>query len=234
MTKNVVLIAGATGGIGTACIEEFHNDGWDVVGLSRQSSFSEGRARIYGANYEEQQSLDHAVKSIIHDYGRIDAVVHSVGDIYEPAALIDIEMERWEESFQTCLGTAIGVTKSTYSEICDRSGCYIFISSVASSKVYPGIADYCAMKAALSAFSRCLANELAPHNARSNCLSPAVVNTPLFHKSDYSLEEASAWHKLGRIGEPHEIASFARFLANRSTGSWITGQDYFIDGGMFL
>jgi NAD(P)-dependent dehydrogenase (short-subunit alcohol dehydrogenase family) len=112
-------------------------------------------------------------------------------------------------------------------------GAYVFISSVAAQHAYPGIADYCAAKAALTAFSRSLATDLAPMRGRSNTISPAVVNTPLLKKSPFTVEEAASWHKLGRIGEPSEIAAFAEYLAS-TNGRWITGRDFVIDGGMLL
>jgi NAD(P)-dependent dehydrogenase (short-subunit alcohol dehydrogenase family) len=109
----------------------------------------------------------------------------------------------------------------------------VFISSIAAQHPYPGIADYCAAKAALVALGRSVASELAAKGGRANTISPAVVNTPLFQRSPYTVEEAAAWHKLGRVGEPLEVAQLVEFLAS-DKGRWITGRDFVMDGGMLL
>jgi len=232
----IVVIGGASGGIGSACCTVFASSGWRVLALSRSfpnTKSTEGAITRIRCDFSESASVKQALNDALTEEEGIDAVIHCIGDIPQPADVQHTPWMRWENTLRVCLGTAIELANGTYERVCARSGSYIFISSVASRHTYPGIADYCAAKSALETYSEHLALSLATKGGRSNCIAPAVVDTRLLHKAPFSVEEAASWHKLGRVGAPHEIAEMAHYLAG-SASAWITGQTIVMDGGMLL
>lgn len=232
--KSVAVVAGSSRGIGLACVEEFKANGWVVGAMSRtQEEMEEDDFLGISVDLTREEETLRSVQQFVDKWGHIDAVVHSIGDIYETQPVHKIRWKRWQKSFDVCLGTAVHLISAAFEPIAESGGAFVLISSVGSQKSYPGIADYCAFKAALSSLTRSLALELAANKARANSISPAVVDTSLFRKGPYSEEEAASWHKLGRIGKPEEIARLVYFLAS-PCNSWITGRDFVMDGGMLL
>jgi 3-oxoacyl-[acyl-carrier protein] reductase len=237
------IVAGASGGIGRAIADAMACDGWDVHGIGRKRPVDWPAADRTFIEFDLLDTLDDedALGAALRQAGALPgatdgpevAVVHAVGDIYDGVIGAGPGWPRWRRTMDLCLGTAVTLVRATFDAVSATAGSYLFVSSVAAGRPYPGIPDYCASKAALNAYMVSLARELAPYMARANCVSPAVVRTPLFDKSPYMVEEASTWHALGRIGEPAEIAALVAFLAGPSA-TWITGEDYVVDGGMGL
>ena len=234
MESPVALIAGSTSGIGEKCTEAFLKKGWKVIGISRnQEEIQKDGFWGFSANFVFPENAEYACQKASNKWGHIDAVIHCIGNINQNASIEEMEWSRWQETFNICLGSAFNLAKYTQADIKATSGSYVYIASVAAKKIYPGISDYCAAKSSLLSFTRSLASELAPFKARANTISPAVVNTKLFRKSPYTIQEASSWHPLQRIGDPREIADLAEYLSGPHS-RWITGQDYIIDGGMLI
>jgi NAD(P)-dependent dehydrogenase (short-subunit alcohol dehydrogenase family) len=229
----VALVAGASQGIGRAASERFLAAGWRVCGVSRSAGTLAGENYIHiNRDLTVASSATEALGLCKERWGRLDAVVHSVGEIFGQQTLEAMSLARWRQSFSVCVETAVNLVAPSIPELRRSGGACVLVSSIAGQKPYPGIADYCAAKAALSSLCRSLAHELAPA-ARANSVSPAVVDTRLFRKSPYSETEAAAWHRLGRIGKPADVADLIWFLCSDS-GRWITGRDYVIDGGFLL
>lgn len=233
-TQAVVLIAGSSSGIGQSCVSAFRNAGWKVIGIARsQAEIEEHNFAGIALDLTDESASARRIAEVVARWDTLDTVIHSVGDIYEAKDLKEITWSRWSHSYDLCVGTAVTLVRHTFDHIARNAGSYIFISSIGAQKPYYGIADYCAAKAALCSVSRSVAAELASYGGRSNTISPAVVDTPLFRKGPYTEEEAAQWHQLGRIGRPEEIALMALHLAS-SSSAWITGQDFVLDGGMTL
>lgn len=236
-TGQVGLIAGVSRGMGWACANRLLKADWHLVGTSRTSPSNLEKVgsnlTFIRSDFNNFQEIEGVVKYVVNSYGRLDLVVDCVGDILGGSEIRYIDLDQVEHSLKINFTSAVALAKFAFDEIAKNSGVMIFIASAGVTKVYPGIADYCAAKAALSNFVKSLAIELAPFKARAVAISPAVVDTDLFRKSEYSEEEAASWHKLGRIGKPQEIAELVHFLASKDA-SWITGVDYVIDGGRTL
>ena len=226
----LALVAGASSGIGAACAHRLVKDGWNVVGVSRSGGKPDGAS--WSGHCVDLRSPEE-IREMVATLGKIDAVIHSVGDINEPSPTGELGWERWTQTLEICLGTAVNLTEATLPEITRSQGSYVFVSSVASNLPYPGITDYCSAKAALTTFARCVAAEIAQHGARANVVSPAVVNTRLLDEAPFTNEQAGSWHLLGRVGEASEIASLIAWLVS-SEASWMTGRDLTFDGGLTL
>jgi NAD(P)-dependent dehydrogenase (short-subunit alcohol dehydrogenase family) len=230
--RKVVLVGGASHGIGAACVEVFNAAGWRVAAVARTQTQSSSDTFLgLQVDLRAPGETRRAVTSVLDYWGRIDAVIHTAGTINEPLPVASLGWERWRQTLDTCLQTAVNLVEATFIAIKISHGAYVFVSSVGSHKVYPGIADYCAAKAALTQYSRSIAAELASDGARANSISPAVVDTRLLAAAPFSREQAAEWHALGRVGTPEEVAQMALFLS-ADHATWITGTDIVMDGGM--
>lgn len=233
-----VLVAGASSGIGAACADRFASDGDYVTRVARHrpDDFSiSDRGQFLLADITEEVEVRAVVRTAEQAFGPLTTVVHSVGFIETEQGLADMDYQRLLRVFATNFGSAFLLAKHTVGSLAKagEAGSFIGISSVASHAPYPGIADYCAAKSALTNLVKSLALELAPTRARANTVAPAVVRTPLFDRAPFDEQAAASWHKLGRIGEPAEIAALVHYLAS-AEAAWITGQEFQIDGGMKL
>ena len=132
-----------------------------------------------------------------------------------------------------CLESAVTTASACFDSIAANAGSMVFVSSVGAFHPYPGIADYCAAKAALEALMRAYAAELAPHGARANAIAPAVVDTDILEAAPFSREEAADFHRLGRVAMPSEVAAQIAWLLSPSS-EWMTGTVTKFDGGMTL
>jgi len=113
-------------------------------------------------------------------------------------------------------------------------GRIINISSVSAVKKGRGVAVYAAAKAAMDAFTRALSSEIGRKNIRVNCIRPGVINTtmsgPLLERAHDIVNASTA---LSRFGYPNEISKAVLFIASNNTASYMTGETFTIDGGMF-
>jgi 3-oxoacyl-[acyl-carrier protein] reductase len=114
-------------------------------------------------------------------------------------------------------------------------GRIISISTLNTAVPGPGIALYCASKAALEQFTKVAAREFGPRGITVNTVSPGATDTDLLRSSNppEALERAAALTALGRLGEPADIADVVAFLAGPGA-RWITGQNIRATGGLIL
>jgi NAD(P)-dependent dehydrogenase (short-subunit alcohol dehydrogenase family) len=114
-------------------------------------------------------------------------------------------------------------------------GSLVFVASIAAHIGVPGVAAYSGTKAALIAMVRCLAMEVVKRRIRANCLSPALVDTPLLEATATmvgSMEEERKNYPLG-FGKPDDVANAAVFLLSDAS-RWITGTTIVMDGGLTI
>ena len=112
-------------------------------------------------------------------------------------------------------------------------GSIVFISSIAAHIGVPGVGIYSGTKAALIAMMRCLAMEVVKRKIRANCLSPALVESPLLDATEAlvgSLDDERRNYPLG-FGKPEDVANAAVFLLSEAS-RWITGTTIVMDGGL--
>lgn len=236
MPNRRAIVFGGTSGIGAATACKLAKLDWKVVVVGRRpetqldDSVAKSAVAVQADLSVEQDALN-AVDKSVRILGGIDGVVHCVGDIFEPKSLDQMDQKRWLRMFNLCVGSAITTIAATLPFIRQSKGAYVFVSSVASTKPYAGISDYCAAKAALDSLMRSVAQEEAQHGVRANAICPAVVDTPLFARSGFTREQAGAWHALRRIGNPGEVAAMVAHLLSPES-SWITAQAIAMDGGM--
>ncbi len=243
--NKVVLVTGASSGIGQAAALKFANEGANVAAVARRieklQNLGEHSKNIFpfAADLTNEDQTSAVVKSIIHKLGRIDVVIHAAG-IIGTGSIENVSLSDWDVMMNINLRSVLHLTQLCLSELIKNNGNVVCVSSVAGVRSFPGILSYSVSKAALDQFTRCTALELASKGVRVNAVNPGVVVTHLhrsggMNEEQYQafLERSTTTHPLGRVGTAEEIADLILFLAS-SRASWITGITCSIDGGRAL
>ncbi|MCI0448082.1 SDR family oxidoreductase [bacterium] len=243
--QKVVLVTGASSGIGQAAAFKFANEGANVAAVARRieklQNLREQSQNIYpfAADLTREDQTSAVVKSIIDKLGRIDVVIHAAG-IIGTGSIENVSLSDWDVMMNINLRSILQLTQLCLPELIKNKGNIVCVSSVAGLRSFPGILAYSVSKAALDQFTRCTALELASKGVRVNAVNPGVVVTHLhrsggMNEEQYQafLERSTTTHPLGRAGTAEEIADLILFLAS-SRASWITGITCSIDGGRAL
>ncbi len=247
LSGRVAVVTGSSRGIGRAVAEQMAAFGARVVVSSRKAEACEpvaagirdrgGEAAVIPCNISRKDEVEALVAGALDRFGRIDALVcnAAVNPAYGPLA------ELTDEAFDKIMGANV---KSNL-WLCNRvipgmaergGGSVVIVSSIAGIRGTEMIGGYGISKAADFALARNLAVEWGPRNVRVNCIAPGLVRTD-FAKALWEDPKALAARNRGtplrRIGEPHEIAPLAVYLASDAS-SFMTGQTLVVDGGVTI
>jgi len=233
------LIFGASGGIGSALARRLSAKGWRLALNARESSRLDGLSTELSALSEAGDATDAtAVESICSavgdKLGRLDGIVNCCGSILlKPAHLTSAD--EWSHTLNINLTTAFHVLRSAASLMMRAGGgSIVLMSSAVAQRGMINHEAIAAAKAGVVGLAQSAAATYARYNIRVNCVAPGLTRTPLAEpltKSDASLKASAALHPLGRIGEPHEVASAIAWLLDPEQ-SWVTGQVIAVDGGL--
>lgn len=246
MQNKVVIITGASSGIGRAAALRFAAEGSKVVAVGRNEKEMaslrdevhgfKGEIKLHLADLRELSQIERLVTSAVDVYGQLDVLVNSAG-IIANGTVEDTKLEDFDKMMQINVRSVFYLMQKCVPHLESTAGSIVNVSSVAGQRSFPNLISYCVSKAALDQLTRCAALELAEKKIRVNAVNPGVVVTNLHKRGgmsagDYEkfLERSAATHPLGRVGEPSEIAELIYFLAS-DKASWITGGTYEIDGG---
>jgi NAD(P)-dependent dehydrogenase (short-subunit alcohol dehydrogenase family) len=244
--EKVVLVTGATSGIGRACALRFAGAGAQIAAvgrneealadLSKEVEASSGKFLLLQANLSLAQEAERVVDQTIEHAGGIDVLVNAAGHI-ATGTIEDTSMEAWDAMLNINLRAVFYLTQKATPSLIERRGNVVNVSSVTGLRAFPGVLAYCVSKAGVDQLTRCAALELAAKGVRVNAVNPGVVVTEIHRRGgmtdeqyDSFLERSKQTHPLGRVGQANEIAELVFFLAS-DRASWITGATYSIDGG---
>jgi NAD(P)-dependent dehydrogenase (short-subunit alcohol dehydrogenase family) len=244
----IVLVTGASSGIGRATARALAGEGASLVlaGRRRDRLESEaamvkaagGRAEVAAGDVRAESDCAAIVRTALGAFGAIDALVNAAG-VIGGGSVLDTAPAEWDRVMDSNLRSIYLMTRAAGPELIRRRGAIVNLSSVAGPRPYANLAAYCVSKAAVDQYTRCAALDFAPHGVRVNAVNPGVVVTELHTVTnavaDYAafLERSKTTHPLGRVGQPGEIASLILFLLSDEAG-WITGSTVGIDGGRAL
>jgi NAD(P)-dependent dehydrogenase (short-subunit alcohol dehydrogenase family) len=244
--EKVVLVTGATSGIGRACALRFANAGARIAAvgrneealaaLSKEVGEASGTALLIQADLARAEEAERVVEQTIEHAGGIDVLVNAAGHI-ATGTIQDTSLEAWDAMLNINLRAVFHLMQKAMPSLIDRRGNVVNVSSVTGLRSFPGVLAYCVSKAGVDQLTRCAALELAAQGVRVNAVNPGVVVTEIHRRGgmtdeqyDSFLERSKQTHPLGRVGQTKEIAELVFFLASERA-SWITGATYSIDGG---
>lgn len=243
-SKKTILITGAAGGVGRATVRHFHERGFSVIGVDRQSGYPEFPADglFIQADISVPENLEMIFAQATQFTPTLDVLVNNAGfQVTKP--IIETTVEEWDMVMASNLRSVFLGAKLAYPLLkAEGGGAIVNVSSVHAVATSANIAAYAASKGGLLALTRAMAIEFAPDNIRVNAVLPGAVDTPMlragFHRGrDNEASEESQLAALaaktvnGRVALPEEIAAVIYFLADGTQSSFITGQGLLADGG---
>ena len=236
-TGRVVLVSGATRGIGAACAAWFLDNGDRVAATYRSepSPPAAGDAARYfpvRCDVTDAASVDAAFRSVEEHFGPVEILVANAG-ITRDALILRMDEEAWQVVLDTNLTGAYRVAKRAIAKMLRlHRGRIILISSVGAFVGLPGQANYAASKAGLVGMARALAREVASRAITVNVVAPGIVATDMIAAlGTERVEQLQGMVPLGRAASADEIAAAVGFLASEGAG-YITGAVLPVDGGM--
>ncbi|MFH1499940.1 MAG: SDR family oxidoreductase [Verrucomicrobiota bacterium] len=235
----VVLIAGITGGIGSALARKLAASGWRVAGFAREAARLDALAgELPGlftqvADATDAAQVEAAVAAVGGHFGQLDAYVHAVGSIVVKNAT-QTSLEEWRRTLDVNLNSAFYGLKYAVTPIQRQGGSLVFISSVAAQTGLASHEAIAAAKGGINGLVRAAAASYASRNVRVNAVAPGLVDTPLAGPllgSEAARAFSEKLHPLGRVGRPDNIAGLIAWLLSEE-GAWVTGEIWSVDGGM--
>jgi NAD(P)-dependent dehydrogenase (short-subunit alcohol dehydrogenase family) len=247
--RKVVIVTGATSGIGRATAEAFGRERASVAVVGRnEAALGEVAASVRASGGEavvcavDLLALDAAaavVDAAVDAFGGVDVLVNAAG-IIASGALEQTTDAMWDQMIGVNLTAPFRLMRAAAAHLKARNGAIVNVSSVNGLRSFPGVLAYNVSKAGVDHLTRCAAIELAPLGVRVNAVNPGVTVTNLHRRSGMDeakyaafLDRSKETHPLGRPGTAQEIAALIVFLASDRAG-WITGETIAIDGGRHL
>ena len=238
----IVLVTGASRGIGAAIADELAAQGAVVVGtatsgegaraIGERLAASGGHGRKLDVT--EPASVEALVEETAKQFGPISILVNNAG-ITRDNLLLRMKEEEWQAILDTNLSSVFRTSKAVLRGMMKaRKGRIINIASVVGVTGNAGQANYAAAKAGIIAFSKSLAKEIGSRGITVNVVAPGFIATDMTKDLPEDAKAALIGQiALGRLGEPADIARAVAFLAGPAA-SYITGETLHVNGGMYM
>ncbi|ART79355.1 3-oxoacyl-ACP reductase FabG [Oceanisphaera avium] len=241
VSKKLVLVTGASRGIGRATAELFAARGAFVVGTATSEQGAQAISEYLGEqgsglvlNVTDAASLEQFLSDVKSQFGEIDILVNNAG-ITRDNLLMRMKDDEWQDIIDTNLTSVFRLSKAVLRAMMKkRFGRIISIGSVVGTMGNGGQANYAAAKAGLIGFSKSLAREVASRGITVNVVSPGFIETDMTQAlSDDQKAGILSQVPAGRLGAAKEIASAVAFLASEEA-AYITGETLHVNGGMYM
>jgi 3-oxoacyl-[acyl-carrier protein] reductase len=243
LDNKIVLITGASRGIGKAIAEECVNQGATVAftylssedkarALETELTANGGKAKGFRSDASKFDDAQKLVDDVVAEFGTIDVLVNNAG-ITRDTLLMRMSEEQWDEVINTNLKSAFNLTKAVQRPMLKaRSGSIINMSSVVGVKGNAGQANYAASKAGLNGYTKSVAAEHGTRNIRCNAIAPGFIETEMTEElTESAIEEWTKNIPMKRGGQAKEVADVCLFLGS-GMSSYVTGQVISVNGGL--
>ena len=240
----VMVLTGASRGIGHATAQQFSNAGWRVITVSRQA-FSPRCP--WGAGPQDHLQLDLGDIDGLHrgiaemqdrlPEGRLDALVNNAaispkGPDSTRLGVLNSDAATWQGVFAVNLFAVALLAQGLVHNLSAAKGSIVNITSIAGSRVHPYAgAAYSASKAALAALTRDMASEFAPLGVRVNAISPGEIDTSILSPGTAAFADREV--PMRRLGRPQEVAEAIYFLCSEAA-SYVNGAELHVNGGQHV
>jgi NAD(P)-dependent dehydrogenase (short-subunit alcohol dehydrogenase family) len=236
LAGKVCVVTGAAGGIGSATVKRFGEEGATVVGVDL-SDDSPGDLAV-ATDVTDEDAVRDLFARVRSEYGRIDVLFNNAGiSPNDDASVLDTELEAWQRVQDVNLKSVFLCCKHGIPHLLEGGGgtvintaSFVAVMGAATSQI-----SYTASKGGVLALTRELGIEFARRGVRVNALCPGPVNTPMLQEI-YAKDPEQAARRLvhlpmGRFAEPVELANAVVFLASDES-SYVTASTFMVDGGL--
>ena len=239
----IVLVTGATRGIGRAIALKLGKAGATVIGTATSDDGSKKISKIFSENnilgigmklnVTDNEQITNLLNNISENYGSVDILINNAG-ITRDNILVRMKEDEWDEIISTNLTSVYKMSKSVLRGMLKkRSGKIISITSVVGAMGNAGQSNYAAAKAGIIGFTKSLAREVGVRGITVNAIAPGFIKTDMTDNlPDDQKVALTSQIPMGRLGTSDEIADAVLFLAADS-GSYITSQTLHVNGGMY-
>ncbi|MBV9431815.1 MAG: SDR family oxidoreductase [Hyphomicrobiales bacterium] len=242
--RRVLLLTGASRGIGHATVKRFSAAGWRVITCSRHPFPGEDCPWEMGPEDHVQIDLGDAAntRAAIEEIrtrlpmGKLDALVNNAAiSPKKPGgarmSMLETSLEDWQSVFQVNFFAPMLLARGLVCELQAARGSIVNVSSIAGSRVHPFAGSaYATSKAALAALTREMATDFGPLGVRVNAISPGEIETSILSPGTEKLIEQIPLH---RLGQPDEVAKAIYFLCSDAS-SYVNGAELHINGGQHV
>ena len=243
LNEKLVLVTGASRGIGRAIALTLGASGATVIGTATSDEGAANISKIFNENnilgkgmklnVTDNEQITDLLKNITADYGSVDILINNAG-ITRDNILVRMKEDEWDDIINTNLSSVYKMSKAVLrGMIKKRFGRIISITSVVGSMGNAGQSNYAAAKAGIMGFTKSLAREVGVRGITVNAIAPGFIKTDMTDAlNDEQKKTLSSQIPLARLGTVDEIAKTVLFLAGDSS-SYITAQTLHVNGGMF-
>jgi len=242
-SQKILLLTGASRGIGHATVKRFSAAGWRVLTVSRQA-FSEhcpwegGEENHIQVDLSDGNALQDGLKIVREklDGAGLNALVNNAGispkgPEGERFSTLNSSYSDWLHVYNVNLFAPLMLAQGLFDELVKAKGAVVNVTSIAGSRVHPFAGSaYGTSKAALAAMTREMAADFGPYGVRVNAIAPGEIDTAILSPGTESLVQELP---LRRLGRPEEVASTIYFLCD-APSSYVTGAEIHINGGQHV
>jgi len=245
--NKIVLVTGASAGIGADAAHAFAEEGANVFLTARRKELGEsvaegirqkgGEATFFQADMGNRDEIASMVQACLDTYGRLDVAFNNAGT--DGAFFVDTHKhpeDAWDQLLAVNLtGVWFCMRHEIQAMLKHGDGAIVNMASMAGVKGFAGSSGYAASKFGVVGITKAAALEYASRGIRVNCVCPAVIQTDMaekiFHQTEESRLATAASHPIGRIGTAREVTNAVLWLAS-SEASFVVGEALQIDGGL--
>ena len=241
INKKKIFVTGASGGIGSAICSKFNNNNYTLILTSSSDEKIIQLQNIYGNQHHyykvdlsNSDNLQVCLNKISEQHKDISIIVNNAG-INQDSLIFRMKYEDWHKIIQTNLNSNYQIIKSLLPNmLAHKYGKIIGISSIVGTTGNPGQANYVASKSGMIGLYKSIALEVAKRNINVNIISPGFISTTMTDNLNEDQKKSYLSRiPMSRFGNPEDVANLVYFLSSDES-SYITGQNFHINGGMLM